>query len=112
MFWRSSVAPDGMAHPYAGLYASSHQPSRMLTLSTPLAPAFIPLVPLASKKRFGLVSHTSEPCPTRGRRGDPRHDGLAGLVGGMRLSGEQDLHRFLAVAQQPREPLAVLQDEV
>ena len=31
-------------------------------LSTPLAAAFIPLVPLASNGRRGGFSHTSAPC--------------------------------------------------
>ena len=32
----------------SGLYASSHQPSRVDTISDPLTDAFMPLVPLAS----------------------------------------------------------------
>jgi len=42
--------------------ASAHQPSTVLTLSTPLAAAFMPLVPLASYGRRGVFSQTSQPC--------------------------------------------------
>jgi hypothetical protein len=45
----------------SGLYPSHHQPSMMLTLSTPLRAAFIPEVPQASMGRRGVLSQTSAP---------------------------------------------------
>ena len=44
------------------LQASSHQPSSVLTFKTPLACAFIPLVPLASSGRSGVFNQTSQPA--------------------------------------------------
>jgi hypothetical protein len=37
----------------------------MLTLGTPFMAAFMPLVPLASSGRIGLLSHTSQPRVSR-----------------------------------------------
>jgi hypothetical protein len=41
--------------------ASAHQPASTETFRAPLAAAFIPLVPLASRGRRGVLSHTSTP---------------------------------------------------
>ncbi len=45
----------------AACHASSHQPSSVLRFKPPFASAFMPLVPLASRGRSGVLSQTSEP---------------------------------------------------
>src|SRR4029078_4496647 len=49
------------AHPSFGLYASAHQPSSSDRLIPPLTSTFIPLVPLASHGRRGVLIQTSTP---------------------------------------------------
>src|SRR5664280_2088272 len=46
----------------ASCHASSHQPSRMLRFRPPLGRPFMPLAPLASWGRSGVLSQRSEPC--------------------------------------------------
>ena len=57
----SGTGPVSIVHPPPKWFASAHQPSAILRLRTPFAAAFIPLVPLASFGRNGLLSHTSTP---------------------------------------------------
>ena len=47
--------------PRSGSKPSSHHPSRMDAFSTPFSAAFMPLVPLASRPRIGVLSQTSQP---------------------------------------------------
>ena len=47
-----------------------------------------------------------------GHTHDPGHDVLARLVGGMRLTGEKNLHGPLRVAQKLREPGSVPEQQV
>jgi Phosphofructokinase len=60
----------GRGHPEAPIaqpvtpstWPSSHHPSRILKLGTPLRAAFMPLVPEASKGRWGVFNHRSAPA--------------------------------------------------
>ena len=54
-------AYDFMEKPFSPSNTSRHQPSMMLQFSPPCAAVFIPLVPLASSGRRGLLSQTSQP---------------------------------------------------
>ena len=117
-------SPRPMAQPTSqpwSRHASANQPSRTLTLSAPLAAAFMPLVPLASSGRRGVLSHTSTPAHQRARdahvvvldeddaaRGGPRsrlawtmraNELLAALVLRVRLAREDELHGPLGVAR-------------
>ena len=51
-----------MVQPLSPSAPSGHQPSAIDRLSTPLAAAFMPLVPLASSMRVGVLTQTSTPC--------------------------------------------------
>ena len=124
-------SPRPIAHPTSlpwSRHASAHQPSSTLTFSAPLAAAFMPLVPLASSGRRGVLSHTSTPRHHRARdahvvvldeddvaaqlgvaaRVDDRADQLlAALVLRVRLAREDELHRALAVAEEALHALDV-----
>jgi len=63
---RDEARATPIAQPPVASPASSNHPSRMLRFSTPLMPAFIPLVPQASSPRRGVFNHTSTP-PTNSR---------------------------------------------
>src|SRR5918993_742229 len=85
---------------------SGHQPSRMLTFSTPFMAAFMPDVPDASSGRRGLLSHTSAPR----RAHQLGHQRLAAGIARVRLAGVDDLRA--AVAQHVLEPTLVAEDEI
>ena len=60
---RSAYSAAGsMSQPFSPVKPSAHQPSPMLRCGTPLADAFMPLVPLASSGLRGLFIQTSHPC--------------------------------------------------
>ena len=108
---------------------SGHQPSRTERFSTPFIAAFMPEVPLASSGRRGVLSHTSQPRvrsraephvvvleeddalgPLADRLDQQRDDGLARLVRGVRLAGEDELHA--PVLEEGRQAIGVAQEQV
>jgi|SRR5208283_473024 len=48
--------------PTSGVYAYAHQPSNPERLMPPFTSTFMPLVPLASQGRRGVLIQTSTPC--------------------------------------------------
>ena len=94
--------------------------------------AFMPLVPQASSPRRGLLSHRSTPCTSSRRHlhvvvfhedhvlpqvriarklHDLADEALARLVLGMRLAGDDDLHRHVLVQQDALQPLHVAEQQ-
>ncbi len=57
----AAVVPPPITKPFVPSKASSHQPSRIERCSAPLAAAFMPDVPLASRPRTGVFTQTSTP---------------------------------------------------
>jgi amino acid transporter len=54
--------PSPRAQPTSGDQASAHQPSSSERLSPPLTRSFMPLVPLVSQGRRGVLTRRSTPC--------------------------------------------------
>ena len=125
--------PPSITQPLAPLNPSAHQPSPMLRCGTPLMPAFMPLVPLASSGLRGVLSQTSQPWDEEMRDVqivvvdecdaaainridcvpiDLLQVMFAGIVGRMRLAGEDDLHVPSGRRQQPDEPVGIPEDQL
>ena len=118
--------PSPMAQPTSGAYASAHQPSSSERFRPPFTSTFMPLVPLASQGRRGVLIQTSTPCTScwvmqhvvvaqeNDAAGAPRDARMNSIPladhapgpawsCGMRLAGEDQLHGAARIGEDAQE---------